>query len=129
LPEHDVGMVESHLDLDALAGRLGQLAGEAAIDNLDIDALDVALEDLLEQRRPPLPLPAEHGGGGGTDGEDLDLLALLQGVGAVGQRRFAAGRLAALLSYRRRFGRRFLSLGRLSRRVLSRRALRQRTRA
>ena len=51
LPEHQVGLVERDLELQALAGGLGELAGKAAIDDLDVEALDVALEDLLEQRR------------------------------------------------------------------------------
>src|SRR5262245_48849086 len=89
-------MIERHLDLEALGGGGRQLAGDAAVDDLDVETLDGALQDLFEQRHG-IAGAAEHGGRGGPDGEDPELLALSERGGPVRKRSRSGGNLPAFL--------------------------------
>ena len=51
LPEHDVGLVERDLDLEAPGGIAGQLTRDAPVDDLHVEAADHAFQQPLEQRR------------------------------------------------------------------------------
>ena len=59
LPKDHVGVIERHLDLEAFGGGGGQFAGDASIDDLDVQALDGAFENLLKQRHR-IARAAEH---------------------------------------------------------------------
>lgn len=89
LPEDEVGLVRRHLAADALRRGRRHFASGASIDDVDVDALEGELENVLDLNRVALDpgVVAEALGRGGADREDFERPMAAERLGEMRQRR------------------------------------------